>query len=118
MNWQKIKQDVEVKKSVYSYKLHKAKNDTINFVKENPELTMAILSSGVIIATKVCKMYKYHKDYNEEKYLKTRFIYDRSRGCYYELRKQLTNAQLLEIDRRKLNGETLGTILESMRVLK
>ena len=55
---------------------------------------------------------------NKEQKLKDLYIYDRSHGHYWELRRKLSTREMLEIDRRKDNGESLVDILESMRVLK
>ena len=45
------------------------------------------------------------------------YIYDRSMGHYWKCRKKPTTEQYLEIERRKANGEGLGTILTDMRLL-
>lgn len=55
---------------------------------------------------------------NEEKALKERYIYDRSNGHYYELKRQPKRSEWLQIDQRRQNGETLGWILNDMRLLK
>lgn len=54
----------------------------------------------------------------EEKNLKTKFVYDRSGGSYWELRRPLSTRERLELDRRRKHGESTGDILSSMRVLK
>ena len=45
------------------------------------------------------------------------YIYDRSMGQYWKCCKNPTTEQYLEINRRKDNGEGLGTILADMRLL-
>lgn len=55
---------------------------------------------------------------NKEQNLKEKFVYDTSLGHYWELRQKLTNSQWTEIERRRANGETLGQILNDMKVLK
>lgn len=45
------------------------------------------------------------------------YCYDRSLGHYWKLRRELTNEEWLEIDKRKKNGERLSDILDDMRVL-
>lgn len=69
-------------------------------------------------AEKMIRGIRRSRNLKEEKYLKENYIYDRSRGCYIELRRKLTNRELLELDRRKRNGESLIEILSSMRVMK
>lgn len=44
--------------------------------------------------------------------------YDNKLGHYWKLRRELTNDEWLEIDRRKRNGEPLSDILEQLKVLK
>lgn len=45
-------------------------------------------------------------------------VYDRSSGNYWNLKKELTNKQWLEVNKRKKAGEKTGDILKSMKVLK
>lgn len=54
---------------------------------------------------------------DDEKELKNLYIYDRSMGHYWRLRRELTNGEYLEIEKRRSEGESMGEILESMRVL-
>lgn len=79
-----------------------------------------IVLTPVVVATteKLIRTGRRSKRLKEERYLKDSYVYDRSRGCYIELRRKLTNRELLELDRRKRNGESLIEILSSMRVLK
>lgn len=55
---------------------------------------------------------------NEEKALKERYVYDRSAGHYFELKRQPKSSEWLQIEQRKMNGETLGAILNDMGILK
>ena len=48
---------------------------------------------------------------------KDNYIYDRSTRHYWKCCKGPTTEQYLEINRRKANGEGLGTILTDMRLL-
>ena len=59
-----------------------------------------------------------HVQQNKEKDLKDLYCYDRSLGHYWKLRRELTNSEWVEIDRRKSNGERLADILEELKVLK
>ena len=45
-------------------------------------------------------------------------LYDTSLGHYWELRRKLNNSDWVTINRRRNLGESLGDILEEMRVLK
>ena len=53
----------------------------------------------------------------KEQELKDRYIYDRSLGKYWKTRKAPSVGEQLEIERRKRNGEPMGDILSSMRLL-
>ena len=53
----------------------------------------------------------------KEQELKDRYIYDRSIGKYWKTRKTPTTGQQLEIERRKRDGEAMGDILSSMKLL-
>lgn len=55
---------------------------------------------------------------SEEKALKDRYIYDRSGGHYYELRRKPKNSEWIEIEERRNQGQNLGVILRDMRLLK
>lgn len=55
---------------------------------------------------------------NKEERLKNNYCYDRSLGHYWALRRELTNAEWVEIDKRKRNGERLADILDDLKVLK
>ena len=50
--------------------------------------------------------------------LKNNYCYDRSLGHYWQLKRPLTNAEWIEIDKRKRRGDRLADILEEFRVLK
>lgn len=58
------------------------------------------------------------RNVNEEKALKDRYIYDRSAGHYYELRRKPKNSEWIEIEERRNQGQNLGAILRDMRLLK
>lgn len=45
-------------------------------------------------------------------------FYDPSRGTHYDLKRKMTNKENLELSERKANGEDVGKILKSMKLLK
>lgn len=55
---------------------------------------------------------------NRRAKMMTRSVYDRSENHHWMLRRELTNAEWYEVHNRKKNGERLGDILASMKVLK
>lgn len=44
--------------------------------------------------------------------------YDPSLGHYWQLRRPMRKEEALEVNRRRKNGETLGDIFESMKILR
>lgn len=88
------------------------------WVKENQQLVIVL---GPVVAGGIVEMIKIgtrRRTVNEERALKERFVYDRSGGHYYELKRQPKQSEWLMIEQRRNNGESLGEILQSMRLLK
>lgn len=92
------------------------------FLKENPEFAYGVAVPTAAFAGRAA--YQAIKKHNRnkrqdkmEKAKRTR-IYDRSSGNYWHLKKELTNKQWLEVNKRKKAGEKTGDILKSMKVLK
>ena len=54
----------------------------------------------------------------QQKNLKDLYCYDPRLGHYWRLRREPTNNEWLEIDRRRKRGERLSEILDDMRILK
>ena len=79
-----------------------------------------IITYGPVIVGGIAagaKMLSKHAALTKEQNLKDLYCYDRSLGHYWKLRRELTNEEWLEIDKRKKNGERLSDILDDMRVL-
>lgn len=92
------------------------------FLKENPEFTYGVAVPAAAFAGRatyqaIKKHNRNKRQDNQEKMKRTR-IYDRSSGNYWRLKKELTNKQWLEVNKRKKAGEKTGDILKSMKVLK
>lgn len=77
-------------------------------------LTPIVVGGITTVAKVVCKRVNQRKD--EE--LHDLYCYDRSLGHYWRLKRELSNKEWLEIDKRKKEGERLADILADMRVLK
>lgn len=95
------------------------------FVTDNWE--MIIIFSPVIIAAgtglvrtsgRVVKGIVDNVTLTREKNIKKFYCYDRSLGHYWALRRNLTNSEWVQIDKRKAAGERLGDILADLKVLK
>lgn len=93
-------------------------NNAKIWIYNNKELVMIfgpVLMGGLTTGIKtVNRNIKLHK----EKQLKDLYCYDRSLGHYWKLRRELTNSDWVEIDKRKKNGERLADILKELKVLK
>lgn len=90
----------------------------VDWCKEHKEAIIVfgpVIMGGVI---EIAKISTKRHTVNEEKALKERYIYDRLTGHYYELRRKPKSSEWLQIEQRKQNGETLGWILNDMRLLK
>ena len=96
----------------------KAQVDTWLEDEENKELVKLLAPVLLIGGGAALKEFAKHKRQEREEELKTNFIYDRSNGHYYELKRQPKAKQWLEIDRRKEEGERIGEILNDMNLLK
>lgn len=92
------------------------------WVKSNPQEAAIVIPAACGLIVKLTKMIlvsrKKDLQLEEERELKENYVYDRALGHYWHIRRALTNREWREIEERKEAGETLGSILESMRVLK
>lgn len=84
---------------------------------DHKELVVAAVPALITGAFEIIKIASKADAREEEKELKELYIYDRSMGHYWKLRRRLTNSEYREIERRRAEGESMGEILESMRVL-
>lgn len=109
-----FKEWFDEKAGLVKWKLH----CVVEWCKEHKETVIVfgpVILGGIIEIIKIS-----NKRYvvNEEKALKERYIYDRSTGHYYELKRQPKSREWLQIEERKTNGESLGWILNDMKLLK
>lgn len=104
--WEKFKDDMKCKYIVAK-----------EWVSKNKEFVIACAPAIIGGLFEVMKIASKKDARDEEKELKELYIYDRSMGHYWKLRRRLTNAEYREIERRRAEGETMGEILEDMRVL-
>ena len=92
---------------------------TCDWCRSNQEIVALTVPIAVGGAFELAKTIVKTKATNDEKALKERYIYDRSNGHYYECKRKVKNREWAEIDaRHALTGESVGTILQDMRLLK
>lgn len=92
--------------------------DISTWCSENKGTIMVVapvVITGIATTAKVVgKSINLHK----EQGLRDKYVYDTSLGHYWELKSKLSNQQWTEINQRRDSGESLGKILDDMKVLK
>ena len=94
------------------------KVDAENWYYNHRQEIIVIAPVALTALTTVIKVAGKKHNLSKEKHLKENYCYDRSLGHYWALRRTPTNAEWIEIDRRKRNGERLADILSELRLLK
>ena len=89
-----------------------------DWITRNKEAVIILTPIVIKSFTTVAKVVGKRSNLKKEEDLKDLYCYDRSLGHYWRLRRELTNKEWLEIDRRKKDGERLSDILDEMKVLK
>ena len=84
----------------------------------NKELLMVAIPGVIGASTAMIKAVGKHENIKKEQEVKDLYCYDRSLGHYWKLRRELTNSEWTQIDKRKANGERMANILEELKVLK
>lgn len=107
--------DREIKKKKFKDWVSNAYNGTKDFVKRNE---IIIVPFALSIGTAAVKGIIKGANISKEERVKNAYCYDRSLGHYWKLRRELSNDEWVEVDRRHKAGERIGDILESMKVLK
>ena len=112
----------EIKREARKRELKEKFNAKIQNGKEwfirNKESVIALTPVVIGGLTTITKVVSKRINLAKEEELKDLYCYDRSLGHYWQLRRELTNKEWLEIDKRKKNGERLSDILDEMKVLK
>lgn len=108
----------EAKRRERKERFQRGIRDAGKWIYRNRELIIlfgpAVLGAGTATVKAVSK----HRAQKKAEQLKDLYCYDRSLGHYWKLRRELTNSEWIEIDRRKQNGERLADILYELKVLK
>lgn len=108
----------EAKRRERKEKIQSKINNVGRWVSDNKEAVLILVPATLGAVTTGVKVVSKHVQRSKEKELKDLYCYDRSLGHYWKLRRELTNSEWAEIDKRKNNGERLGNILEELKVLK
>lgn len=86
-------------------------------VQEHPMETFGLLMAAVPGTLSCINSVIRVNQQNKERRFDMRHEYDNRTGEHWYARKDVTNNQKLEIERRYRNGESKGEILRSMRLL-
>ena len=97
---------------------YKKENDVRNWYYNNKEAILVLVPIGVGAITTLTKVVGKNANLKKEQKLKDLYCYDRSLGHYWALRRELSNSEWVEIDKRKAKGERLADILSEFKVLK
>lgn len=89
-------------------------SDWVSYHKTDIIYGCYILACVSAVVLPVAK--RVHRNHIEAK--KSRMIYDRSLGFYWEVKRNLTNNQKMAIEHRHRLGEPYGKILREMNLLK
>ena len=87
------------------------------FLHNNKETIITLVPIVIGVGTYVIKTGVKQHQINKAERIKNMYCYDRSLGHYWKLRRELSNSEWVEIDKRKKSGERLADILESLKVL-
>lgn len=94
------------------------RSDAENWYYNHRQEILVIAPVALTALTTIIKVGGKHVNLSKEKNLKENYCYDRSLGHYWALRRAPSNAEWVEIDRRKKNGERLADILSELKLLK
>lgn len=104
----------------FTYRTETKIRGVANWAAQNKEVAIAAIPFAIVglkTAGNAVKMAARKSDLKKEQELKDLYIYDRSLGKYHKLRRSMRHSEMLELDRRKSNGESLIHILDDMRLL-
>ena len=113
-----LKFKIGVKKEQFKRKAVSALQNTKEWIVRNRDTIITLTPIIIGGVTTVTKVVGKRVNLRKAEEVKDLYCYDRSLGHYWRLRRELSNKEWLDIDRRKKNGERLADILSEMNVLK
>lgn len=122
-----IKQKAETIKNDFKTKVEKAGNavkngvnKTVKWVEEHPQETVALVTAAASLVKSGTAVYSKHQakvNLKREQELKELYTYDRSIGTYLRRNRPMTQNEIVEVERRKANGEQMALILRDMKLV-
>lgn len=108
----------EMKRRERKTKIQNKIHGAIVWISNNKEIVLLVVPSLLAGTRAIIKAVDKHVNLHKEQDFKDLYCYDRSLGHYWKLRRELSNDEWIEIDKRKRDGERLGDILDELKVLK
>ena len=98
-------------------KAEKAYHRGKTFVQDHATEIIVGIPAAIGAIREINKMANRHKSRKDEQRREKR-LYDPSLGGWWDLKKPMTNNQMLEVEARVNNGENRGDVLRKMGLLK
>ena len=113
MKFEEAKGKIKSVKSEVDWQLYRLKE----WAKANPAeaATIGVAALGAVV--EIGRRVDRHARLRKEERLKTRFIYDRSLGSYWTLKRVPTQAERLKIERMRQSGMKYGDILTRLNLI-
>ena len=102
----------------FKSKVHTKAVRAKEWVCANKQGLMFVVPAALGSLSTVIRVVGKRANLHKEQEFKDCYVYDRSLGHYFELRRKLTNKEWSAIDARKANGERLADILNDLKVLE
>ena len=91
--------------------------DITTAVVEHPVIAVTIISGLTGVANTAIRAISKSNSLKKEAELKSQYIWDASLGHHWRIKKPLSTNQMLELERRRGMGESIGKILDDLKVL-
>lgn len=108
----------ELRKNERRAKREARRKKVLDWWEDNKAAVIVVVPIAGSILAKGIQVLGKQVNLRMEERNKDRRLYDTSLGHYWELRRKLNNRDWVQINRRRNMGESLGDILDEMRVLK
>lgn len=108
----------EARKQKIKEKIYNGLDKIQKWFERNRDYVIVFGPMVVAGVASMAKLAAKRSNIKKEEAVKNNYCYDRSLGHYWALKRDLSNKEWLEVDRRKRDGERLADILSEMKVLK
>ncbi len=108
----------DFKREARKRKLKEKWDKFVSWCEEHFLFFITILSAVLGFIVSLSKNHKSESKAEDETKKRERMIYDRRNGHYVEMKRPLKGSELMEIDYRYQNGESMAEIADDMGILK